>query len=196
MDCKITSTTRRARLQGMTLVEVMFAVAIGSLVCVAVISTLLFSLRSYAALTNFQDLNSKGRLTLDILSRDIRQASGCSTNATFSTTSLTLRGTNVASLAPYTINYRYNPTATTLTRTYSDANGSLANVLLTNCTYFAFSYFLRNPTNASFGVFTNDTGRADLCKLVQVDWNCARNILGSPVDMQNGESARIVIRKE
>jgi hypothetical protein len=180
---------------GITLVEMMFSVGIGSLVCAAALATLLFSLRSFQALTNYQDLNGKSRLALDTLSGDIRQSNGCSTNATFSASSLTLTGTNVVTLAPYTITYNYNSTATTLTRTYTESSAQ-ASVLLSNCTYFAFSYFLRNPANASFDVFTNDSGNAALCKLVQVDWNCWRSILGNPVNTQIGESARIVIRKE
>ena len=180
----------------MTLIEILFTTVIGLLVSVAALAILLYSLRSFQSLTNTQELASKGRLAMDILSTDIRQSDGCSTNATFSATSMTLLGTNVATLLPYTINYSYNSNATTLTRIYTYSGATQTNVLLTNCSYLAFSYFLRNPTNASFDVFTNDSGRADLCKLIQVDWNCSRSIFGSPVNVQNGESARIVIRKE
>jgi len=179
----------------MTLVEMMFATGVGSLVCLATVSLLLFSLRSFQALSNYQDLNAKNRVALDTLSKDIRQAGACSTNA-FTSTSLTLLGTNMVSSLPCTINYNYSSAATTLTRTYTDSAGSLVSILLTNCNYFVFSYYLRNPTNATFGVFTNDSGRPDLCKMVQVDWTCTRKIMGSPVDSQCNETARIVIRKD
>src|SRR5712671_4514298 len=115
MDCRITSISSRRR--GMSLVELMVAVGIGSLVCLATLATLIFSLRSFAALTNYQDLNVKSRMAIDVLSTDIRQAIGCSTNATFSASDLTLNGTNPVSLFPYKIKYSYDSNATTLTRT-------------------------------------------------------------------------------
>lgn len=180
----------------MTLIEIMAAVMVGALVCAAAIFTLVFSLRSYQALTNYQSMNARSRAALDYLSTDIRQANGCTTNATFSASSFTLIGTNPVSLLPCTIRYSYNSTNTTLTRTYIESTNTQTKVLLTNLTSFAFSYFIRNPITAQFGVFTNDSGRADLCKLIQVDWSCVRTNYGSPVDSQSGESARIVIRKE
>jgi len=180
----------------MTLVEMMFSVTIGLLVCGAVLATLQFSLRSFQAMTNYQKLNTQGRLALDIMSADIRQANGCSTNATFSSSSLTLSGTNVVNSLPCTINYNYNSSATTLTRTYSDTNGPQAKVLLTNLTYFNLSYFQRNPSNAVFGVFPVDTNGAAFCKAVQVDWSCSLSVLGTLFNTLNGESAMIIIRKE
>jgi len=182
----------------MTLVELMFSVTIGLLVCVAVLATLWFSMRSFQAMMNYQKLNTQGRLALDIMSADIRQANGCSTNATFSSSSLTLSGTNVVNSLPCTINYNYDSAATTLTRTYSDTstNGSQVKVLLTNLTYFNLSYFQRNPIANSFNVFTNDSGNPAVCKAVQVDWSCSLNVLGTIFNTLNGESAMIIIRKE
>ena len=193
MVFKVTSTSR-ARHRGVTLIEMMIAIGIGALVCAAGIATLLFGLRNYEALTNYQILNTKSRTALDIMSRDIRQANGCSTNATFSASSFTLLGTSVTTTNAYTTTYSYNSNAMTLTRTYIETNTQV-NVLLSNCTYFAFSYYQRNPTPASFDFFTN-TQSAAYCKLIQVDWSCSRNIMGTPVNTQSGESTRMVIRKK
>jgi prepilin-type N-terminal cleavage/methylation domain-containing protein len=195
MERKITFT-RRVGCRGMTLLEMLFAVAIGLLVTTASMATLLFSLRSSQSMTNYENLDNMSRFAVDTMSADIRQANGCSTNAAFSSSSLTLIGTNAVTLLPYTINYNYNSVATTLTRTYTATNVSQAELLLTNCTYFAFSYFQRNPSNGAFGVFPIDTNSPSLCKAVQVDWNCARSIMGSPVNTECGESAMIVIRKQ
>ena len=181
----------------MTLLEMMVAVMVGALVCAAAIYSLVFSLRSYQALTNYQGMNAKGRQAIDALSTDIRQANGCSTNATFSASTFTLLGTDPTTTnhVPYTIQYTYSSNATTLTRTYTESSNTQTKVLLTNLTSLAFSYYIRNPSNGSFGVFTN-FGTAATCKLIQVDWNCSRTNYGSPIDSQSGESARIVIRKE
>jgi len=178
----------------MTLIELMVSVALGVVVCVASVYTLMFTMRSYQVLTNYQDMNMASRTTLDVLSADVRQADGCSTNATYSSSSVTLTGTNVVNLAPYTILYNYNPTATTLTRTYTESAGANVRVLLTNLTSFSFSYYQRNMTNDSYEAFSN-TLSAAVCKVIRVDWNCSRSIFGTETNIQCGQSARIVIRK-
>ena len=195
MVCKITSITKRAGCRGVTLVETVISVGVGVLVCAAAIGTLIFSLKSYQALTNYQDMNAKSRIAIDTLSGDIRQASCCSTGATFSATSLTLVGTNAVTGLAYTNTYSYDSTGLKFTRTFIDTNGTSVRVLLTNCTSFTFSYYLRNTTNLSFNVFSNDSGRADLCKLIEVDWTCARSTMSGTNDTRKGESAKIVIRK-
>jgi len=178
----------------MTFIEMMVAVGLGTLLSAASIYTLMFTMRSYQVLTNYQGMNKASRTALDVLSADVRQASGCKTNATYSSSSVTLTGINAVSLAPYTIRYNYNTNATTLTRTYTESTNADVRVLLTNLTSFAFSYYQRNPTNAAYEVFTNSLSAA-VCKVIQVDWNCSRSILGTETNIQSGQSARIVIRK-
>jgi hypothetical protein len=196
MVCTITSTAKTRRNKGMALFELVIASSIGVLLAAAICSFTLFNVRSFAALANYLDLDSRSRPALDKLSGDIRQASGCSTNFVLAANNLTLVGTNAVSLLPYTLNYKYESNKTVLTRTYTDANGTQTQTLLTNCTYFALSYFQRNPSNASYGVFpVDDPARPDLCKLIQINWSCSRSILGKPANTESIQSARIVIRK-
>src|SRR5256885_10873198 len=61
MDCTITSTPNKARCQAMTLVELMVATGVGSVVLAAVMALSLFSARSFAALGNYVDLDIKSR---------------------------------------------------------------------------------------------------------------------------------------
>ena len=58
----------------MTLVELMVATGVGSIVLAAVMALSLFSARSFAALGNYVDLDIKSRTALDQMSSDIRQA--------------------------------------------------------------------------------------------------------------------------
>lgn len=198
MDYKITSTAkanRRARRGGFTLVEMMLAVGIGSIVLAVVTTFYLFAARSFWAMGNYVVLDAKSRNALDVLSRDIRQANSCSTNS-FSASNLTLLMVNPTNGQPYTVNYNYDTNAQAMTRTYRTAGGVQTAILLTNCTSFAFTYYQRNPTNGAWEAFPLDAGRADMCKLVQVDWVCARRLFGSLVNSENIESAKVVIRKE
>src|SRR6266536_2226915 len=99
MDCTITSTkTIKVRCQAMTLVEIMVATGVGSIVLVAVMSLSLLSARSFAALTNYVDLDIKSRTALATMAADIRQAealTGASvTNLTFKTVDVTSGTTN------------------------------------------------------------------------------------------------------
>ena len=60
----------------MTLVEVMVSVALGSMVLAMAGSLWLFGSRSFAAMGNYTDLDAKSRNALDLMSRDIREATG------------------------------------------------------------------------------------------------------------------------
>ena len=62
------------RASGMTLVEVMVGVALGSMLLAMAGSLWLFGSRSFAAMGNYTDLDAKSRNALDLMSRDIRQA--------------------------------------------------------------------------------------------------------------------------
>ena len=194
MVCTTTSIARGR--SGTTLFELLVASTICVLLASAVASFSLFNARSFAALGNYVDLDSRSRPALDKISTDIRQANGCSTNFSLSSTNLTLVGTNAVSLLAYTLKYNYDSNKTVLTRTYTDAKGAQTETLLTNCTYFALSYFQRNPSNATYDVFpVDDPSRPDLCKLIQITWGCSRSTLGKPANTESVQSARVVIRK-
>ncbi len=66
--------SRGKRVSGMTLMEVMVSVALGSIVLAMASSMWLFGSRSFAAMGNYADLDAKSRNALDLMSRDIREA--------------------------------------------------------------------------------------------------------------------------
>src|SRR5437867_12734336 len=103
MDCTITSSTgatSQARRRGMTLVELMVASAVGSIVLAALMALTFFSARSFAAVTNYVDLDARSRNALDQMSQEIRQAESVTT---CNTTNLVHTGTNVVSGTAYTL---------------------------------------------------------------------------------------------
>jgi len=180
-----TIRTKSSRL-AFTLVELLVAIAISSILLVAVLSLAFFSARSFAALTNYVDLDNLSRNALDVMTREIRQADAL---IGYSSTQLDFRHTD-ASGSPYTISYIYNPSTRNLTR----IQGEQARVLLRECDFLRFSTYQRNHIVGTWDQFP----ASDLttCKLVQLAWVCSRTILGARVNTESVQSAKVVIRKK
>ena len=170
----------------MTLVELMVATGVGSVVLAAVMALSLFSARSFAALGNYVDLDIKSRTALDQMSSDIRQADKL-TAAT--TNSLTFQTTDPNTSNTVSLVYNYSPSAQTLTRTY---NGQTTTNLI-GCTFLQFSIFQRNPIGYKYEQY--DAADASTCKLVQLTWVCQRSILGRIANTESVQSAKVVMRK-
>lgn len=188
MDCRTTSTipSKRGR-QGFTLTEVLVAAGLAGVLMVAVLSLAFFSARSFAALTNYVDLDNHSRNTLDLILREIRQADQLTHHSTYS---ISFQHTDPVSGSPFTISYVYSPSARTLTR----VQGSVRNILLRECDFLRFSIFQRNPLPGTWDQYP--TADVTTCKLVQLTWVCSRTILGARVNTESVQSAKVVIRKK
>jgi prepilin-type N-terminal cleavage/methylation domain-containing protein len=184
MDCKITSTTSTSRRQqGLSLVEVLAALGIGSILLIAILSISFFSARSFAALTNYVDLDNHSRNALDQITREIRQADRLVRSSEHE-----LEFQHGAGW----IRYTYDPDARTLTR---NANGR-STVLLRECDSLRFAIYQRNPIPSTWDQFDLPTENPTLCKLVQLSWVCSRTIMGARVNTESVQSAKVVIRKQ
>ncbi len=180
---------------GFTLLEVLVASAIGSMVLAGVATLTLYGARSLAALTNYTQLDRSGRYTLDYLSREIRQSTrvtGFSSNA--SVRSLTF--TNADKGATLTLAWN------AAQRTLNITNNGLGFKALNGCDDWKFSLYQRTPlitpTNILFYPATNSAGVIDLsvCKVVSMSWKCSRKILQQKVNTENAQSAQIVLRTQ
>src|SRR3989442_14816374 len=107
MDCKTTST--KPRQAGMTVVQLLVGAAIGGIVLLAVASLTVYSGRSFAALSNYVELDSYSRFALDRMTKEIRQAQ--------SLKSYTATQLNFLDFDGADLSYIYDPQARTLTRT-------------------------------------------------------------------------------
>jgi Tfp pilus assembly protein PilV len=182
MDFRTTSTNIKVRSAGLTLVEVMIATGITSIVLLVLASFAAFSAHSCAAIANYAELETQSRMALDRMTQQIRQTKGL---AAFTDTSLTFRDTDGSSLQ-----FVYDPTARTLTRVKS----GVSTVMLQGCDYMKFDVFQRNPIAGTYDVYP--TGTPLTCKLIQISWICSRDILGNRINTESVQSAKIVIRKE
>ena len=184
----------------MTLVELLMAVGISGMVFAAVSVLILFSGRSYAALANYVDLDSRSRSALDRMSKEIRQVDEVTGSGTTSlpsgqviTNRLVLSGTETNGSA-YTVTYDYSPATATLVRTKEGGSYPGTTTLLTGCTYLNFGMYQRVPKTNSFEQF--DAADLATCKVVQLDWICSRKIFNKTANTETIESAKVVIRKK
>lgn len=169
---------------GFTLVELLVSVAICSLVLAGFGSLIFYTGRSFAALTNYVDLDAKSRTALDTMSREIRQTARLVAGTTNSLTFEDFDGTSLV--------YSYDPSTRTLNRSKNGVADP--NPLLTECNFLQFRMYQRNPKN---GVYDqHDAATAATCKLVQLRWVCSRDLVKARWNTESVQSAKIVIRKQ
>jgi len=204
MDCKNTSIENRRRAgRAFTLLELLVWMGIGSFVLLALLLTSAFAGRSFFALANYAELETKSRTALDQLSRDIRQMeylTNFGTTAISSPHTASSTVTNSIALAPSPgavsntwIRYTFNPFTKTLTRSSNNTH----RVLLEGCDYLNFGLFQRNQISGQF-VPIPTTTPAEV-KLIEVQWVCSRTMLaevGVRTNSESVQSAKFVIRRQ
>lgn len=169
-----------------TLPEMMIAMAIGLVLTLGASSFYLFSLRSFTAMANYTDLNTKSRYASDLISRDLRLALSVQS---LNNNQLILNepgsGANVT--------YTYDPGQGTLSR----AEGTGSQVLLTQIASnsFAFSFYGRPTTNSTYESFP--TNAPNGAKIVGFKWDCTRTVVsGSPGNSDNLQMALVNLRNQ
>lgn len=184
------SDLQKQRSKAITLAEMMLAMAVGSVLVAALLSFTLYASKSFVALTNYVDLEQYSQRALDRMTREIRESKMVTgfTTTTFNgrqiTNSVTLLDSD-----DQPIKFSFRDEA--LFR----EKGGVTTMLLTNCDYLNFGLYLRNPlgngTTEQFAI-TQSTNT----KLISVSWICSRSILGSKINTESVQTAKIVIRKQ
>ena len=160
--------------------ETMVSLGVGGILLAAILTFWTYSARSLAAIVNYIDLDQRSRHTLDILSREIRQAAGLLAATENSLTFSNLDGS--------TMRIDWDPVQRVVTL---DRNGQVQTLLI-GCDYFRYNIAQRNPSNGVFGFYpTTDIRQA---KLVDMSWRCSRSLLGTLFQTESVQTARIVIR--
>jgi hypothetical protein len=167
------------------------AVTIGLIILAAFVAITLSLKSSVIAISNYVDLDKASRQTLDNLSRDIRNAATVGSTSSAISLSLTnnYSGTNI-------ITYAWDGSSN-VTRTVTSSTGVIVEnpvVMLKNCDYLAFSYFVRVPTNGLQFISTTNVISTNQVKLVSVSWRCSRSILGSKLNTESVQTANVVMR--
>ena len=177
--------------QAFSLFEFMIAAAISSIVLAMLMMLYLFGLRSFGAMSNYAEMSSKSRRALDVMARDIRQA----TIVVSFNTNLPIKSIQLATYdlnGPCNITYTWNSVLRLLTSTKVDNAGQTTTTTnLTGCDSWSFSLYQRTPTNMYAFHPTTDL---KLCKLINMSWKCSRTILGKKVNTEDVMTAEVVLR--
>jgi hypothetical protein len=181
---------RRRFAVGMTLVELMVATALSSLIMATVGALSIYSARTFAAMGNYTDLDFKSRYTLDVVSREMRQATAVVDSSTTNSVKYVAL-TNMDTSTGLKLTWDSNARTLVFSKT-----GQPDQTCLTECDTWNFSLFNRAPnissTNLSFNAATNLTD----CKLLNMSWKCSRTILGSKLNTESVQTAQIVLRNK
>ena len=175
---------------GLTLVEMMVAMALSSMLMAAVALLSVYSARTFASMENYTDLDVHSRNALDVMGRELRQATavvGSQTNTSVRYVSLTNANAGIG------LKVTWNMDAGTLV---FNKTGQPAKTCLTGCDRWDFGLYNKAPnlssTNISFNTATN---LAD-AKVVNMSWKCSRTILGNKINTESVQTAQIVLRNK
>jgi type II secretory pathway component PulJ len=188
--------TARKTVWGFTLVEVMVASSVGLMVLAAVGFMSLYASRSSVAVINYTDLEAKSRYALDVISRELRQASAVlSYQSSPTLKSLTLTNNDQGASIVLT----YDPVARTVV---IDKSGVSRMTVLTECDRWDFGLYKRIPvltsTNVMYYPATNGAGTLDpkICKLINLTWKCSRLVVAQKLTTESVQAAQFVLRNK
>jgi prepilin-type N-terminal cleavage/methylation domain-containing protein len=176
--------------RGFTLPELSVSIAVSAIILTALLTFTSYAARSFAGMENYVDLEQKSQNALDVMTSEIRQTQ-CLTN--FTTRTLA-SGQAVTNSLTFWDSDNSNLTYTFTNDVLVRSKGGVDTVLLENVDYLTFQLYQRNPKYAEWAQF--DAGDIATCKLISVSWVCSRSILGSRINTESVQTAKIIIRKE
>ena len=187
---------KKTKVKGFTLIELLVAFALGVVVVGGVCALTVFTAENFLATTNYVQLDNQSRMAVDLVSREIRNATALVSFSTNGPQFLLL--TNATLAQATTVTYSSTTRTVTLAKT-----GQTTKTLLTGCDNFGFQLFDRYPlitaTNVTFYSSTNfTTGQVDakFCKVINLNWKCSRTILGSKLNTEFVQTAQVVLRNQ
>jgi hypothetical protein len=176
--------------RGIALAEMTVAIAVSAIILTALLSFTVYAAKTFAAMSNYVDLEQKSQFALDTMTSEIRQAN-CLTNFTTRTMANGSKVTNSVTFSDWDGGeLTYNYTGNVLLRQKNGIN----TMLLTNVDYLCFQLFQRNPKPGEWSQY--DAADIATCKLISVSWICSRKILGETMNSESVQTAKIIIRKE
>ena len=172
-----------------TLIELSVAMAVAGIIITALLTFTVYSARSFAAMQNYVDLEQKSQNAVDTMLREIRE-----TKALTSYGTATLNGRTITNVLNFLDSDDQKLSYQFANKALIRSKGGKSTMLLTNVDYLSFQIFKRNPVATTFEQFP--TADAANCKLVSLNWVCSRSILGSRLNSESVQTAKIVIRKQ
>jgi prepilin-type N-terminal cleavage/methylation domain-containing protein len=179
--------------RGLSLIEMMVTLGIGSIVLVIIGLLSLYGLRSFLVMGNCAALDDKNRLAADHITRDLRQATRV-LSYEVDADSKTLVLTN--SVQEFSMRYVWSADARTLICEQTDQPQFIC---LNDCDSWEALFFQNIPQASATQPFlpaTNGSGNLDLelARVVNLSWKCTRPVTGSNVKTESGQALQIVLR--
>jgi len=163
----------------MTIMELMVAIAVGSLILMVVAMVFANGIRSFAMMGSYVSMDRDSRNALDRMSREIRRAGSL---ASFAPDCLVFTKYGMPS---FKLVYQWDGDLHQLTE-WKTGN-TKTNILLTDCDEFAFAM------QKASGVATTDVSQG---KGITVTWKCSRTILGKELATEQMQQALIIVRNK
>jgi len=174
-----------------TLVEMMVALGVFSVSGLALMGMYLFCVKGMASMYNYSLLDQYNRQAMDQLTREIRQSKQV---LAYTTNSITIQSANSDGSTGPQVTYSFSGRTQKLIRTSSDGTSK---VLLNNCSLLSFSLFTRVPLGGSYDSYPVATGNwTNTVKVLQLTWKTAIQLPSGPINSENVQTARVVIRKQ
>jgi len=178
---------------GLSLIEMIVTLGVGSIVLLIVGLLSVFGLRSFLVMGNCATLDDKNRLVADQITREFRQATRVSSyQADADGQSLVL--TN--SVEGFAVGYHWSADTRTLVCEKTD---QAPVVCLRDCDSWEALFFQNLPQASATQPFlpaTNVLGKLDLdlARVVNLSWKCSRPVPGSKVKTESSQTLQIVLR--
>lgn len=177
---------------GFTLVEVMVAMAVATLLFGSIVALGMYTARSFNMIGNYVDLDAQSRNTADVLGREIRDSSDLIAFSTNNPAYLKLTNDTIGQ----SITITYYKDHSTLVLSKAGATTKTTQTLLTHCDSWTFSLFNRAPDITSDSISFYAATNANTCKVINMSWRCSRTIFGSPLTTVSVQTAQIMLRNK
>lgn len=171
--------------QGFTILELALTTFVAAILFAAVVALTVFTAKNFFMVGNYVDMDSKSRNTIDLMSKEIRNASGL-----IDDTPTYLLFTNVSNHTSTKMSY--DPSA----RTVSITKSGQTRVYLTGCDSWSYSLYNRVPDITSNNIAFYPTTDLNQVQLINLTWTCSRNVVGSKLNTEIVLTAQVVLRNK
>jgi len=167
---------------GMTLPEVLVSSAVGSIVMVILLVTMVFISKAAYGLGNYYEIEKISREAVNQMSREVRSAIALGTIAPDRIELITTNGTQVT--------YYFDNESKQLKR----SDPTKTTTVLDDCESFEFKFYQAAVTDGTYDHFEAST--ASDCKMIKAIWVISKEVAGSKLNSKRTLSALIGIRNK
>lgn len=192
------NNANRTQRDAWSLPELMVAVAVGTIALAAIGAFAIYGLRCFVAISNYVDLDEKSRRTVDVMTKELRQATRViDFNPVGNKRWITLTNSTPGATVTY-MKYTWSGATRML---YFEKNGQPLVTNLTECDNWEVGLYQRTPIKGSTNLFypaTNGAGTPDytIAKLIDMKWKCSRTVLGKKLQTESVQTTQIVLRNK